>query len=132
MTDTPIAHVLREARIYVENAALGDNPDPLRAQEVLCQLDQLINRFDPWRPIADAPKDGSHFLLTYRHGHRDRFVAEGWWVKRTGSWSTPHEPMVRAIAWMPLPPAVEEEKPYATNVGHSIQSTPLAKDDSTA
>lgn len=79
-----------------------------------------------WRPISDAPKDGTHVLIAQRRGDSDKWsVLEGHFVKRSrrsrnGTWygtgdygeeefSQQYEP----THWMPLPaaPSVEEKLP---------------------
>lgn len=86
--------------------------------DVVAFAQHCLDKATGWRPIADAPKDGSRMLIYLPNSRRK--VQEVYWAipyegSTAGWWSTPHGPDGRGYTilpespthWQPLPPAPE-------------------------
>ena len=62
--------------------------------------------YDPaWRPIEDAPTDGTHILALYKWG-REVIQIEAWYDPKHSRWRCTHLKMIRAFRWRELPPVL--------------------------
>lgn len=63
--------------------------------------------YDPaWRPIEEAPTDGTHILALYRWGG-ETYQTEAWLDRKHGRWRCLHLKMIRAFRWRELPPVLK-------------------------
>ena len=87
-------------------------------KDVIAFAKHCVDKATGWRPIADAPKDGSTILIYSPNA--SRAVREvSWSIPYEGAtdgwWATPHGPQGRGYTilpespthWKPLPPAPE-------------------------
>lgn len=72
-----------------------------------------------WRPMSEAPKDGTPLLLSYptlgvRYGYWDHIGTEDWWIadlkgEDPSGWACPYqENDIDPTHWMFLPPPPED------------------------
>ena len=113
MTPSPdLLAVLREAREFVADYLDPDSdPGLVLAQRTLDRIDSALSAHEAqgWRPIAEAPKDGTRIIVT----NGTRVETARWLDNRHGkyAWAGWHfgslVPAMTPNAWQPLPPPPE-------------------------
>ena len=115
------ARQLNAITVRVGAVQLGDEPG-ISIADLASLILRLAGALPEWRPIDEAPKDGTRILIWFVHPnakYAKHAVAEGWaaaheaqWIDHNAGGWTWHGVAGVATRWMPLPspPTPEEDK----------------------